>query len=188
MKKITLYMQISLNGIVSHVDEWMTFSDEIVEEAYEYYKTLDTLVIGGRTYPSMAEYWMTAEQSSASALERSFAQRINAIRKIVVARSERELVWPNSELWVLKDEESLVRKVESLKETEGKNISVESGVNTWQLFLRNALFDEIWLYVHPVVAARGERLFADVNAPFSFRLLDHTVHRNGVVGLRYERI
>jgi dihydrofolate reductase len=87
-RKIILYMQITLDGIVSNVDQWMTFSDEILEDALEYYNTLDTIVVGSNTYASMTDYWQNAEMSSNSALERSFAKRINEINKIVISRSK----------------------------------------------------------------------------------------------------
>jgi hypothetical protein len=53
MRKIILYMQISLDGVVSNVDQWMTLSDEIVEDALESYNTVDTIVVGSNTYPSL---------------------------------------------------------------------------------------------------------------------------------------
>lgn len=188
MRKIILYMQISLDGIVSNVDEWMTLSDEIVEDALEYYSTLDTIVVGGNTYPSMAEYWQRAEKSSTSALERSFAKRINEMKKVVISRSKMNLVWRNSEQLITKDRESFVCEIENLKKGDGKNISVESGVKTWQLFLQNSLFDEIQLFVHPVVAAQGEKLFTDVGTKLSMHLCNSKIYKNGVIGLRYQKI
>lgn len=80
----------------SNVDQRMTLSDEIIEDALEYYNTLDTIVLESNTYPSMAEYWQNAEKSSTSALERAFAKRINEIKKVVISRSNVELVWNKS--------------------------------------------------------------------------------------------
>ncbi|TDF89722.1 dihydrofolate reductase family protein [Paenibacillus piri] len=189
MRKIILYMQISLDGIVSDVNQWMTLSDEIVEDALESYDTVDTIVVGGNTYPSMAEYWQNAETSSDSDLERSVAKRINEMKKVVISRSQiTNLVWNNSQQLVIDDSESFVREIKNLKNREGKNISVESGVKTWQLFLQHSLFDEMWLLVHPVVAVQGEKLFTHVETKFSLQLSDSKIYKNGVVGLHYQKI
>ncbi|MCD9025242.1 dihydrofolate reductase family protein [Cohnella silvisoli] len=189
MRKVILYMQISLDGVVSDVDQWMTLSDEIVEDALESYNSVDTIVVGGNTYLSMAEYWQSAEKSSNSALERSVAQRINAMKKVVISRSKiNNLVWNNSQQLLMDDSDSFVREIENLKNSEGKNISVESGVKTWQLFLQNSLFDELWLFVHPVVAGQGEKLFTDVGTKFSLQLNNSKIYKNGVVGLHYQKI
>lgn len=181
-------MQISLDGIVSDVEQWMSMSDEIIEDSLEYYDTLDAIVIGGNTYPSLAVYWKNAEKSSESALERRFAKRINEIEKIVLSRSKIDLVWKNSRQLPVKEDTSLVREVENLKNGEGKNISVESGAGAWQLFIRNAFFDEIWMFIHPVVVGRGEKLFDGVKPKFSMKLSDSKIYENGVVGLYYQKI
>jgi dihydrofolate reductase len=187
LRKIILYMQISIDGIVSNVDQWMTFSDEILADSLESYNTVDTIVVGGNTYPSMAEYWQTAEKSSDSALERSVAKRINEMKKIVISRSNINPVWNNSQQLIYKDSESFVREIENLKKSEGKNISVESGVKTWRLFIQNALFDDIMLFIHPVIAAQGEKLFTDVGTKFSMQLSNSKIYKNGVVGLHYQK-
>ena len=188
MRKLILTMQMSLDGIVSDVEKWMTLNDEIVEDSLAYYNTLDAIVIGGNTYPSLAAYWQHAEQSSDSALERRFAKKINEIEKIVLSRSKVDLVWKNSRQLPIQDEDSLFREIENLKKGEGKNISVESGVGAWQLFIQNSLFDEIWLFVHPVVVGRGDQLFRDVEAKFSMRLHNSKIYQNGVVGLYYQKV
>lgn len=96
MRKIILYMQISLDGVVSDPEHWMTLSEEILVDALEYYNTLDAILVGSKSYPSLAEYWQTAI-SSQSVLKRTFARRINEIRKIVISRSKIKLVWNNSQ-------------------------------------------------------------------------------------------
>jgi dihydrofolate reductase len=111
------------------------------------------------------------------------------MKKVVISRSKiNNLVWNNSQQLLFDDTESLVREIENLKNSEGKNISVESGVKTWQLFLQNSLFDELWLLVHPVVAAQGEKLFTDVGTKFSLHLSNSKIYKNGVVGLHYQKI
>ncbi len=187
MRKIILTMQASLDGIVSNVDEWMTLSDAIVEDSLEYYDTLDAIMIGGKTYPSLAAYWLEAEKSSESELERRFAKKINDIEKIVVSRSEVDLVWNNSRQLPLQNDESIVSEVEKLKNSGGNNISVESGVGAWQLFLQKDLFDEIWIFVHPVVVGKGEKLFENAQSKILLKMDQSKQYENGVIGLNYQK-
>lgn len=180
-------MQTSLDGIVSDVDQWMTLNDEIIEDSLEYYGTLDAIIVGGKTYPGLAAYWQEAEKSSESELERRFAKKINDIEKIVVSRSDMDLVWKNSRQFPLQDNESIIKAVEKLKNSSGNNISVESGLGTWQLFIQKDLFDDIWIFVHPVVVGKGEQFFEDVQSKISLKLAHCKRYENGVVGLYYRK-
>ena len=186
MRKVILQIHTSLDGIISDPEQWAAISDEILADSLEYYNTIDAIIFGSRSYPSLAECWQNAETASQSALERTFAKRINEMRRIVISRSKINLVWSNSQQMVIKDGESLVREIENLKKSEGKNISVEAGTKTWQLFLENSLFDEILLFIQPIVAGQGTKLF-EVGAKMTMRLINSKVYENGVVGLHYQK-
>lgn len=186
MGRILMTMQMSLDGIVSNEDKWMTLSEEIFEDYYEYYNTVDTIIVGSNSYSSLAQHWQNAEELSKNPLEQAIAKRINDIPKVVISRSEVDLVWRNSQQIIAKDDKSLAREIMNLKNTAGK-ISVESGVKTWQLFIQNDLFDDLWVLVHPVVVSQGEKLFALANKQFSMNLSSSKTYENGVVGLYYQK-
>lgn len=187
MRKVILSLQISLDGIASEPEKWMTSSDEIIESSLAYYETLDAILVGGNSYTGLAEYWQQAETHSESEMERRFAKKINDIKKIVFSRSSVELIWRNSEQLFFDDTESLVREIEKLKKADGKNLSVESGLKSWQLFLKTGLFDELILGIHPVVAVQGESLFADADEKMALRLIRSKVYQNGVAELHYQK-
>ncbi|MGG4035927.1 dihydrofolate reductase family protein [Paenibacillus cisolokensis] len=178
-------MQLSLDGGVSDESRWMMLSEEILEDYLAYYDTVDTIVVGRNSYASLAQYWQQAENSSDS-LERTIARRMNEIPKVVISRSEVDLIWRNSQQIVVKDEPSLTREMEVLKKRTN-HISVESGVKTWQSFIRHDLYDELWLLVHPVIASHGDRLFALADKQQSLRLNRTKTYKNGVVGLHYQK-
>lgn len=184
MRKITLYMQSSVDGIVSDPDRWANISDEILEDALQMYENIGTVVFGGRSYPSMAQYWTGAEQTSASELERAFAKKINEIDKIVISRSPVKTAWKNSRNVQVADEDALFAAVQKLRSSKGGPISVEAGVKLWQLFLQNRLYDELWMLVHPAIAGSGQRLF-DVEDGARLQFLASRSYENGVMGLRY---
>ncbi|GIO29554.1 MULTISPECIES: dihydrofolate reductase family protein [Paenibacillus] len=186
MGEIVLTMQVSLDGIVSDEHKWMTLSEEIFEDYLEYYKTVDTIIVGRNTYASLADYWQQAENSSKNSLERAIAQKMNDIPKVVISRSDVELNWRNSELWLVHDNQAFAEKLEVRKKEAGR-ISVESGVRTWKSFIEHDLYDDLWLLVHPVIAAAGERLFALAGQQQPLQLADAKTYSNGVVGLHYKK-
>lgn len=114
MGEIVLTMQMSLDGVVSEEHKWMTLSEEIFEDYLEYYKTVDTIIVGRNTYASLADHWQQAENSSNS-LERAIAQKMNEIPKVVISHSHVALSWRNSELWLVHDNPSLAEKLEARK-------------------------------------------------------------------------
>ncbi|GAB3948972.1 dihydrofolate reductase family protein [Spirosoma harenae] len=180
-------MQMSLDGIVSDPEKWMMLSDEIIEDSLTYYNTLDAIIVGGNSYEGLAGYWQNAETASESDIERRFAKKINDIKKFVFSRKAIDLTWKNSEQLLVDDKESLIREIEKLKAGGDKNLSVESGLKSWQLFLQESLFDELIIGVHPVVAVNGEKLFSEIPSKISLQLSTSKVYKNGVVSLHYQR-
>lgn len=186
MGDIIITMQMSLDGVVSQEDRWMSLSDEILEDYLAYYQTVDALVVGGNTYAGLAEYWPNAETSSKSSMERAVAKSLNDHRKFVLTRSQIDLGWRNSQPVTVTDDDSFVREMTKLKNEIGK-ISVESGVKTWQRCIQHRLFDELWVLVHPVIASEGDRLFALANGQQHLKLVNSKRYRNGVMGLHYQK-
>jgi len=180
-------MQISLDGVISHENQWMSFSDDIILDAMDYYNTLDTLIFGSKTYPYMKDYWTKAEHFSKSPIESTFAKIINNFSKIVLSRSSLDLTWNNSRLINYSNNQSFINVINDLKKQSGKNISVESGVGMWHMFLENNLYDELLLYVHPTIVGEGVKLFNEEHFKANLRLLRSKHTDKGVVILHYEK-
>ncbi len=187
MRKVILYFHMSLDNVVSDPDQWMLMNDDILKAATDYYEQLGTILFGSQTYPFLSDYWQQAEQNSDSATEREFARKINQIQKFVLSRSSVELTWKNSELLDFKDIASLSAQIRTLKEQPGKDISVESGIGIWKLFLKNSLFDELRIVVHPVIAGKGERVFSDMQQIYTLELKRTRTFDNGVVEMHYQK-
>lgn len=187
MGKITLNFQISLDGVVSDPEQWAKIDDILLQESIERYDRLDAVIFGSKTYPGMAEYWENAEKTSENALTRELAQKLNEKKKYVVSRSETEIVWRNSELLKFDGIESLAEKLEKLKSENEKDITVESGLKLWQVFVQNSLFDVICCQVHPVIAGAGEKLFGDDFKKTPLRLGVTRTFDNGIVQMNYNK-
>jgi dihydrofolate reductase len=123
----------------------------------------------------LAQYWQNTEMSSQSASQHTFARRINEIKKIIISHSKVDLVWNISQQLTIESDESLVNEIKNLKNSGVEKISVEARIKTWQLFLQNSLFDEMLLFIQPVVAGQETKLFADVGAKTTMQLISSRV-------------
>ena len=188
MRKLFLHFTVTADGMVSNVEQWVSFTAEAMEDGSAWHDTVDTIIFGKNNYAPLAGYWQQAETSASSAAERAFAKKINDMQKLVLSHGDVELVWKNSELLRARDGAALRRAIAKLKDMPGKNIAVDSGEGTWRSFLENDLWDGIDMLVHPLVIGSGKPLFASMSVKAPLRLVESKTYDNGVVNLRYERI
>jgi dihydrofolate reductase len=188
MRKLFLHFAMTADGMVSNVEQWVSFTDEALKDSSAWHDTVDAIIFGNNNYAPLAGYWQDVETSSKSATERAFAKKVNAMRKIVLSHGEVELVWKNSELLRVKDSAAFQQAMARLKNMPGKNITVDSGEGTWRSFLENDLWDGIDMLVHPLVIGNGTPLLASMSIKAPLRLVASKTYDNGVVNFRYERI
>ncbi len=180
-------MHMSLDGVVSDLEKWASIQDDTLYDSMERYDTVDTVLFGGNTFNPMAEYWKNAELNSSDPLEKDFAKQINSKKKFALINRDLHIDWNASEKLLYTSIEDLKSKLNELKAKEGKNISVESGIRTWHLFLENSLFDEIWLRIQPVIAGSGTRLFDSVKNKMNLEVVESKQFPSGILGVTYRR-
>ena len=188
MRKIFLHFAITLDGMVSNVEQWVSFTDEAMKDGSAWHDTVDAIIFGNNNYAPLAQYWQNAETSSNSAEERAFARKVNNMHKLVLSHDDVELVWKNSELLRVNDSAAFKEAIARLKDMPGKNFAVDSGEGTWRSFLENDLWDGIDMLVHPLVIGNGKPLFVSIPTKAPLRLVESKTYDNGVVSLRYEKI
>ena len=188
MRKIFLHFAITLDGMVSNVEQWVSFTDEAMKDGSAWHDTVDAIIFGNNNYAPLAQYWQNAETSSNSAEERAFARKVNNMHKLVLSHDDVELVWKNSELLRVNDSAAFKEAIARLKDMPGKNIAVDSGEGTWRSFLENDLWDGIDMLVHPLVIGNGKPLLDSMPTKAPLRLVESKTYDNGVVNLRYERM
>lgn len=98
-----LHFAITLDGIVSNVEQWVVLDDEAINDTGTYQDTLDAIIFGKNFYQPLVEYWMNAETASSSIAERRFAKKLNDMHKYVLSHGEVDLTWRNSDLLRVKD-------------------------------------------------------------------------------------
>ena len=188
MRKVFLHFAITADGIVSNVEQWVSFTEEAMQDGNAWHDTVDTIIFGKNNYAPLAGYWQSTEKASNSAAERLFARKINEMQKFVLSHGEVELVWRNSELLRLEDSAAFKQAIARLKDMPGNDIAVDSGEGAWRSFLENDLWDGLDMLVHPLVVGNGRPLFDSIPVKVPLRLVASKSYDNGVVNLRYERI
>jgi dihydrofolate reductase len=180
VRKLILSINMSLDGFADH-----TVAVAADDELHEFFSGLlddtDIALLGRVTYQLMESYWPHAHQDpKATKGELEFADKFNAVSKIVFSRTLQKADWNNTRL--VRD--NMVDEVIHLKQQPGKSISL-GGISTGQEFMRLGLIDEYWLAVQPVVVGKGKRLFDHQNERMNLMLVDTKVFRSGVVVLHY---
>ncbi len=188
MRKLILHFAITLDGMVSNVEQWVALDDEAINDTGIYQDTLDAIIFGKNSYQPLVEYWMKAETASSSTAERLFAKQVNEMHKYVLSHGEVDLTWKNSELLRVNDGEAFKQAIMQLKNAPGKDIWADAGEGVWRSFLEYDLWDGLDMLVHPLILGHGKPLFAESLSKIPLRLVFSKTYANGVMNLRYERV
>ena len=183
MAKIISSMFMALDGVVDPmVGNWHFpyFNDEM-GEAVGGTHDVDAMLFGRVTYDSFAGAW--PEREAAGGEDAEFAKRLGDMRKIVASRGQLEFTWRNSEQL----QGDLVQAVAALKNDPGlKRIGLSGSVSVVRQLLNAGLLDELHLFVHPVAAGSGLRLFEEGGPERPLKLVAARPFQTGVVYLVYE--
>ena len=137
---------------------------------------MDALLLGRRTYDIFAGYW--PEHTGADA---GIADVFNRIPKYVASRGEPALDWVGSVLLA----PDLSEQIGMLR-SRHRETHVIGSIDLVQSLLGSGLFDELNLWVYPVVLGEGKKVFPEGALPRTLRLLEPAVTSPaGAVWLRY---
>lgn len=179
MATLSASLFISLDGVVEVGEgEWHFpyFNDEM-GAAVGVTHAGDTMLFGRVTYDSFAGAWPEREQAGEADAE--FAKELGDKRKIVVSHQDLDFQWRNSEQL----EGDLIEGVRKLKEEPGR-IAMSGSPSVVRQLLRAGLLDELHLFVHPIVAGSGMKLF-DGLGQVPLRLVSSQPFSTGVLYLVY---
>lgn len=173
MRKIKLYIAISLNGKIAKANgdvEWLNSIPNPNKNDFgysEFYHSVDTTIQGYSTYQKILSM----------GIEFPYADKKN-----FVLTSKNKLV---STKYVEFIDENHIEFVNLLKKGEGKDIWLIGGgkTNTW--FLDNNLIDQLIIFVMPIIINGGIDLFEFNPVQKLLNLTDTKKYSNGVVRLTY---
>ena len=168
MRRVTFGGAVSLDSFLAGPGEsmqWLRWSSDVATFTDAYWRTIDTVVMGRRTYevavaggtrayPGVANYVCSRTRPSVTANGVAFAC----------------------------DGVALVRR---LKQEAGKGICIMGGGVLGAALLEAGLVDEIGLNVHPVILGSGVPLLPRLTRGLDLELLECRALQQGCVLLRY---
>lgn len=161
MRKITYGGAVSLDGFLAGAEgslDWLHFSKDVQEVMTNYWKDVDTVLMGRKTYVASAGQYAPAEDKpKKSKPAKSLKRKEPAMRTYVFSRTLTAIDLPGVEL-VAADAVQFVRE---LKGRPGKGICLMGGGELAQPLLAAGLVDEIGLNIHPILLGSGIPVFRD---------------------------
>ncbi|WP_250036411.1 dihydrofolate reductase family protein [Paractinoplanes maris] len=182
MAKIISTLFIAADGVAEIDPDWhFPYFDENMGRAVaEDYDTADVLLIGRETYDSFAGAW--PEREAAGGEDAPFAKQLGDIRKVVASRRPQRFTWRHSEVI----DGDLLDAATTLKSDPAVNgILVPGSISVVQQLLAAGLVDELRLYVHPVAARKGRRLFDEGDTPYHLKVTTTELFPTGVIRVIY---
>ncbi len=158
MRIVTYGGAVSLDGFLAGADgsiDWLHFSKDVQQVMTDYWKNVDTILWGRKTYDVSVAMKPSSTKKPAKA--KSPKRKAPATRSYVFSRTLKALDDPSVEL-VTSDAVEFVR---DLKQRPGKKICLMGGGELAQSLLAADLIDEIGLNIHPVLLGSGIPTFRD---------------------------
>jgi dihydrofolate reductase len=172
MRKLVESTFMTLDGVIENPQNWSPpyWDEEHMAYADGLLAAADALLLGRATYESFAEAWPSRSGG--------YSDRINAMPKYVASRTLRETTWNATVL-----EGDVPEAVAALKADDGGDLLKFGTGELSRTLLEHKLVDDYHLWLFPVLAGSGTRLFEGVEA--TLELLDTTRFASGIVVLRY---
>jgi dihydrofolate reductase len=112
------------------------------------------------------------------------ADTMNGTPKYVVSGTLKSVGWQNT---TLIPAAGAFGEIARLKQQPGQNIGMTGSGTLVSSLLREGLLDELHLFVFPLVAGSGQRLFGASGAQLPLKLLDSATFGSGVMHLTYAK-
>lgn len=171
-RKVVLFIATSLDGYIATKDEspeWLVKVDGEGDNGFsEFYETIDTLLMGKRTYD-----WLLAQGLTEFPYQDKACYvftRSNALK------NTRDVTFVN---------QNLTSFVNDLKKQPGKNIWLVGGGELFFSFMQEYLIDELIITIAPTIIGQGIPLFKEGNIQHNLTLIDKTQY-NQFITLHYE--
>lgn len=172
MRKVTFGGANSLDNYFArkdHAVDWLMWSDEAASAMTEYWKTIDTILMGRKTY------------EAALKISKGKSGAYPGIKTYVFSRTMKNGKDKNVEI-VSENAEEFVR---NLKKQEGKDICLMGGGDLAKTFFGAGLIDEIGFNIHPVLLGQGIPLFHEMNRQIDLELIECKTFKNGCILVSY---
>jgi len=172
MRKVTFGGANSLDNFFARKDDsvdWLMWSNEAASLMTDYWRTIDTVVMGRKTYE------VALKQSKGE------SNPYPGIQSYVFSRTLKPGSDDNLNI-IADDPAEFVRK---LKKQKGKDICVMGGGLLAKPLFEAKLIDEIGFNIHPVLLGSGIPLFHEMKQQINLKLIECRPFKNGCVYVLY---
>jgi dihydrofolate reductase len=178
-------LDLFLAGAAGEID-WLHFSKDVQKEMAEFWKEVDVILMGRKTWDVAAGHSDTAEAREVEAeFEKTEKKRRKkkepAMRTYVFSRTLKGIDKPGVEL-VKSDAAAFVR---DLKQRPGGRICLMGGGELAQSLIAEDLVDEVGLNIHPILLGSGPPVFRDPGHRVKFTLTECRQIDGGCVVVKY---
>ena len=172
MRKITFGVANSLDNFIARENgavDWLMWSDEVMEIMSDFWKKIDTILMGRKTYTVGLE------------LSKGKKNPYPNIKTYVFSRTLK--AEENADVQIVS--ENAVEFVRKLKSEEGKEICVMGGGEFAKSLFEAELIDEIGFNIHPVLLGSGIPLFLEMKRQIDLELIESRQLKTGCVYVLY---
>ncbi len=173
MRKVTFGGANSFDNYFARKDDsvdWLMWSNEAAGVMKAFWKTIDTMVMGRRTYEVALRMGNGGPYPGLKTYVFSRTMKPGAQKKVKGLE------------FISEDVAEFVRK---LKSEDGKDICVMGGGLLAKSLFEADLIDEIGFNIHPVLLGSGIPLFYEMNRQIDLELIDCKAFKNGTLMVSY---
>jgi dihydrofolate reductase len=190
-----MFNHVTADGYFAGADgnlNWVVQDAEIDEAAVRRMASVDTILLGRRTYELFEAFWPHAVDESPTSADphdpsrrtatlRAMAVWINEATKLVFSRSLKKVTWKNSR--IIDEVDS--RAIQAMKRERGKDMIVFGSGSIVSELTRHGLIDEYQFVLNPVLLGSGKRMMESVSNSVKLNLIETKEYSSGNVVLRY---
>lgn len=172
MRKVTFGGASSLDNMFARKDDsvdWLMWSNEAQTMMTEYWKTVDTILMGRKTYEAGLK------------LSKGKNNPYGGIKSYVFSHTLK----PGKRQGVEFVQNDAVEFVKNLKADEGGDICLMGGGNFAKTLFEANLIDEIGFNIHPILLGSGIPIFYEMKQQVDLELLTCQRFKNGCVAVTY---
>jgi dihydrofolate reductase len=169
MRKVTFGVASSLDNFIARKDhsvDWLVWDDEVASITAEFWQTIDTVVMGRKTYEAALKAGTTSYPG---------------VKNYLFSRTMQES--PDEKVEIISQDAG--EFIRNLKSQEGKDICVMGGGELAKALFEARLIDEIGLNIQPVLLGAGIPLFYEMSRQINLQLLGCKPLQNGGVFVTY---
>lgn len=170
MRLVTFGGANSVDNFLAREDDgvdWLMWDKEVQSLTGDYWKTVDTVVMGRRTYEVAVKSGTTAYPG---------------VKNYVFSKTMRKS--PDERVEIISSDAA--EFVGKLKKQKGKGICVMGGGRLAHSLFEAGLIDEVGLNIHPLLLGTGIPVFHPMRRQINLELLECRPLKNGCVYVRYK--